>query len=271
VFTGVLGTALTAVLVGLLLIFHSVPAPTVQIDRAAAERFADELQHAQSTAASGLPAVVRADETELNSMLQSYLHVANAGSSGADRATFRDMKFSLSEDRIRIYALLSGVGPKDITLVFEGKVRTMNGYLDFEPISGKIGSLPIPHASMKRALQQLAADAGNHQLLHLTIKLKSGHNRLRTKLGLPELEQAKIAVIVSFRSFESQRSYRYSIDEFEAWYCSTLGLLSNKCRMAGHGSRGWRSGREGRIEKPYIVPRWVVVVSRLFRGQHAID
>src|SRR5216684_2969235 len=49
-------------------------------------------------------------------------------------------------------------------------------------------------------------------------KLESGHSRLKTKLGLPDLENAKIAVIVSLRSFESQRSYRHSIDEFVAWY-----------------------------------------------------
>jgi hypothetical protein len=59
-------------------------------------------------------------------------------------------------------------------------------------------------------------------------KLKSRHNRLKTKLGLPDLEQAKIAVIVSLRSFESQRSYRHSIDEFVAWYCSTPRLSFNK-------------------------------------------
>jgi hypothetical protein len=47
-------------------------------------------------------------------------------------------------------------------------------------------------------------------------KLKSGHAWLKTKLGLPDLEHAKIAVIVSLRSFESQRSYRHSIDEFVA-------------------------------------------------------
>ena len=32
--------------------------------------------------------------------------------------------------------------------------------------------------------------------------------------GLPDLEHAKVVVIVSLRSFESQRSYRHSIDEF---------------------------------------------------------
>ena len=59
-------------------------------------------------------------------------------------------------------------------------------------------------------------------------KLKSGHTRLKTKLGLPDLEHAKVAVIVSLRSFESQRSYRHSIDEFVAWYCSAPRLSFNK-------------------------------------------
>ena len=39
-------------------------------------------------------------------------------------------------------------------------------------------------------------------------KTKHRQTRLKTKLGLPDLEQAKLAVIVSLRSFESQRSYR---------------------------------------------------------------
>ena len=59
-------------------------------------------------------------------------------------------------------------------------------------------------------------------------KLKSGPTRLKTKLGLPDLEHAKVAVIVSLRSFESQRSYRHSIDEFVAWYCSAPRLSFNK-------------------------------------------
>ena len=38
-------------------------------------------------------------------------------------------------------------------------------------------------------------------------KPKSKGSRLKTKLGLPELEHAKTAAIVSLRSFESQRSH----------------------------------------------------------------
>src|SRR5271168_1720106 len=52
--------------------------------------------------------------------------------------------------------------------------------------------------------------------------------RLKTKLGLPDLEQAKAAVLASLRSRESQRSYQHSIDEFVAWYCSAPRLSFNK-------------------------------------------
>ena len=57
---------------------------------------------------------------------------------------------------------------------------------------------------------------------------KHKSNRSKAKLGLPDLEHAKSAVIVSLRSPESQRSYRRSIDDFVAWYCSEPRLSFNK-------------------------------------------
>jgi site-specific recombinase XerD len=53
-------------------------------------------------------------------------------------------------------------------------------------------------------------------------------NRRRTKLGLPDLEHVKSAVLISLRSPESQRSYRRSIDDFVCWYCSEPRLSFNK-------------------------------------------
>ena len=53
-------------------------------------------------------------------------------------------------------------------------------------------------------------------------------NRQRAKLGLPDLEHAKAAVVVSLRSPESQRSYRRSIDDFVRWYCSEPRLSFSK-------------------------------------------
>jgi len=53
-------------------------------------------------------------------------------------------------------------------------------------------------------------------------------NRQKSKLGLPDLEHVKSAVLVSLRSPESQRSYRRSIDDFVCWYCSEPRLSFNK-------------------------------------------
>jgi hypothetical protein len=60
-------------------------------------------------------------------------------------------------------------------------------------------------------------------------KIKKGKGvRHKAKLGLPDLENAKSTVLVSLRSPESQRSYRHSINEFVAWYCSAPRLSFNK-------------------------------------------
>jgi hypothetical protein len=50
----------------------------------------------------------------------------------------------------------------------------------------------------------------------------------KTKLGLPDLDQAKAAVLSSLRSSESQRGYQHSINEFIRWYCSEPRLSFNK-------------------------------------------
>src|SRR6184192_983107 len=52
--------------------------------------------------------------------------------------------------------------------------------------------------------------------------------RPKMKLGLPDLDQARSAVLNSLHSPESQRGYRHSIDEFITWYCSEPRLSFNK-------------------------------------------
>src|ERR1019366_7150468 len=47
-------------------------------------------------------------------------------------------------------------------------------------------------------------------------------------LNLPDLDQARSAVLSSLPSVESQRGYRHAIDEFIAWYCSEPRLSFNK-------------------------------------------
>ena len=61
-----------------------------------------------------------------------------------------------------------------------------------------------------------------------SLKLSKKRTHPKIKLGLPDLDQAKAAVLGSLRSSESQRAYRHSIDEFISWYCSEPHLSFNK-------------------------------------------
>src|SRR5438445_4204961 len=47
-------------------------------------------------------------------------------------------------------------------------------------------------------------------------------------LNLPDLDQAKSAVLNSLPSKESQRGYRHALEEFIAWYCSEPRLSFNR-------------------------------------------
>ena len=58
---------------------------------------------------------------------------------------------------------------------------------------------------------------------------RSGNiRRPKARLGLPDLDHSKTAVLSSLRSPESKRGYRHAIDEFIEWYCSEPRLSFNK-------------------------------------------
>jgi hypothetical protein len=50
----------------------------------------------------------------------------------------------------------------------------------------------------------------------------------KRSLNLPDLDQAKSAVLTSLPSKESQRGYRHAIEEFITWYCSEPRRRSTK-------------------------------------------
>jgi hypothetical protein len=63
----------------------------------------------------------------------------------------------------------------------------------------------------------------------------AGSKRPKSKLGLPDLDHSKTAVLDSLRSPESKRGYRYAIDEFIRWYCSEPRLSFNKVVVTRFG------------------------------------
>lgn len=62
-------------------------------------------------------------------------------------------------------------------------------------------------------------------------KKQSRNGKLRvpkTVLRLPDLDQAKSAVLTSLNSIDTQRGYRHATEEFIGWYCSEPRLSFSK-------------------------------------------
>jgi hypothetical protein len=56
----------------------------------------------------------------------------------------------------------------------------------------------------------------------------STKRRKKRSVYLPDLEQAKSAVLNTLSSADAQRGYRHAIDELIDWYCSEPRLSFNR-------------------------------------------
>lgn len=57
---------------------------------------------------------------------------------------------------------------------------------------------------------------------------RGGRKKPKTVLRLPDLEQARTAVMNSLSNADAQRGYRHAIDEFVDWYCSEPRLAFSR-------------------------------------------
>ncbi|HEV2194828.1 MAG TPA: hypothetical protein VGR55_04570 [Candidatus Acidoferrum sp.] len=176
------------VVVTLILALHKTPPPPVETNPQAAARAEQKFEDAERAAANGQSATVRVDETELNSYLSSHLELSDKETEkpgtpaeqprAADdsaptaqdvermRSNVRDFKIQLEDDRVKAYVLFDVHG-KDMTLQLEGRLGAQNGYLNFQPVSGQIGSLPIPQSTLESAVRRLMDSPENREKLKL--------------------------------------------------------------------------------------------------------
>jgi hypothetical protein len=156
----------------------------------------------QQAVAQGQPATLRMDETELNSYLASHLDLAGGramggavnaspnatpGSAAPDgtpnvdhpngnqptandveqmRSNVKDVKVQLMDDRVRAYVVFDVHG-KEMSLQLEGTLAADNGFLRFVPVSGQIGSLPIPQSTLEAAVRKMMESPENRDKLKL--------------------------------------------------------------------------------------------------------
>jgi len=194
----------------LILVLHKAPPPEVATSPQAAARAEQKFEQVEQAVSAGQPATIRMDQTELNSFLISHLDIAanpaaapataaatptttpqesgsasTAAPSGTPteqieqmKSAVKDVKVELVEDRARAYVVFDFHG-KDLTLQLEGKLGAENGYLQFEPISGQIGSLPIPQSTLETAVRKMMDSPENREKL----KLPDGMSGLKIENG----------------------------------------------------------------------------------------
>jgi hypothetical protein len=184
-----------AAIITLLMVFHAVPPPVIATSPQAAARVEQKIEAVEQAVASGQSATLRLDQTELNSYLATHLDISLAptappnpapspapsdgSTSGIPtpsgtpaeqieqaRSSVRDVKVELVDDRVRAYVVFDFHG-KDMTLQLEGRLSAANGYLRFEPVSGQIGSLPIPQSTLETAITKMMDSPENREKLKL--------------------------------------------------------------------------------------------------------
>ena len=163
------------------LLLHKSPPPPVATTRQAAVSAEQKLSQVEQSVSQGQPATLRLDETELNSYLSSHLELApqisgtpEGGGPGVPtasdveqaRSSVRDVKVQMEGDQVHAYVVFDVHG-KDMTLDLVGRLGAADGYLKFEPVSGHIGSMPIPQSALESAVRQLMDSPENREKLKL--------------------------------------------------------------------------------------------------------
>ena len=212
-------SSLGGLLLTLGLVLRKSPAPQIAYDASAAARVEQKFVAADQARAAGQPSQVELDRTELNSYLTQNLafpeqaqngepgtvQAARAPAGTTDAASGRrdpanpasavagndqptleqvqsavkDVKVDMDGDVVKAYVVFDFHG-KDMSLELDGHLRAENGYLKFVPISGKLGSLPLPQSTLDSAVEKMMNSPENREKLRLPadindIQIVDGH------------------------------------------------------------------------------------------------
>jgi hypothetical protein len=192
---------LAVIVLIVVLVLHKPSAPNVPYDPAAAARLQQKFAAADQAKAAGQPAKVSIDRSELNSYLQQNLQVQGstpakasgaapdsapdsndapaAGATQADplaglgqmtqeqvASAVKDVQVNMDGDLIEAHIIFNLHG-QDMSLDLDGHLVSENGYLKFEPVSGKLGSLPLPQSLLDAAVDKLMSSPENREKMKL--------------------------------------------------------------------------------------------------------
>ena len=165
--------------------------PEVQVDEKALANFQSKVARMHQPAANQAREL-RLNEAELNGWLRSSLAIGSAPpppasapvtedpsptGGGQDltveevQSNLRDVKVKLDGDRIHGYVLFELYG-KNLSLTLNGSLELRDGYLRLAPTAMKLGSMPIPRATLERAVQQLLESPENREQFRVPSQIR---------------------------------------------------------------------------------------------------
>ena len=82
------------------------------------------------------------------------------------QSTVKDVKIDLVGDVVKAYVIFDFHG-KDLSLELDGHLGAQDGYIKFQPVSGKLGSLPLPQSTLDSAVEKMMSSPDNREKLRL--------------------------------------------------------------------------------------------------------
>ncbi len=142
---------------------------TVRVGPTPLGQLQTKLKQAQSERTSGKHSILSLDENELNALISSKM-LASATPASPDtndqKAKVRDFRVKLLNDRADVYLSWNFRG-QQMSFDIEGKLQTVNGYIEFDPTSGSLGALPLPRSLLEAALKQATDSPEIHEKVRL--------------------------------------------------------------------------------------------------------
>ncbi|MGH9683121.1 MAG: hypothetical protein ACRD4S_05870 [Candidatus Acidiferrales bacterium] len=199
-------TSLVGLMLTLALVLKKSPPPNIPYDATAAARAEQKFEAADRAKAQGMTSEVALDPTELNSYLKQNLQLQDgtapaaepataaaaappsgtepqpdtssdadplANVAGADQPTLdqvqssvKDVKVDMDGDLVKAYVVFDFHG-KDLSLELDGHLSSQDGYIKFDPVGGKLGSLPLPQSTLEAAVEKMMNNPDNREKLRL--------------------------------------------------------------------------------------------------------
>jgi rubredoxin len=181
--------SLTCTVGVLLLILRQAPPLSIQSDPQASDHVAEKMEQLQTAMLAGQSHSLALNEAELNQWMRDNLAIASAHQAqqagipipqGHEvsvqevQSALKDVRMSLLDSQLRAYALFVFYG-EEISLQLDGTIETRDGFIRLKPTAGKLGSLPIPSATLDRVVQQLFESPQNRDSFQLPPQIKSIH------------------------------------------------------------------------------------------------